>query len=289
MASYYYKKDFVSPVSIWAEVKEELSSYFLSGALDDMMFPKWTEKCLQKLGKSTLKIQETTLTVADYEACLPSDFDSIRELWMCTVYNSITIQNPSVAYCQSDCRVSIYPEDKCSPCFESENCSTKYMVTNKFTDTFYFSFEKTVLLKPGNLHAKQFCGTFSPNLYIDNCPHTFDVQGSKVMVNYPEGTLYLMYYSQAVDEDGEQLIPDMYRVKEFVRLYIIEQLFRKLLNITTDESINIVERKLQQAKQDSAEAFIMAERDLKTETIDRKIRKIVNSYNTNNKYRLPNG
>ena len=48
--SYYYKYDFVSPEGSFATIKEEFKSYFDTGAIDDLLFPTYANKCLQKLG-----------------------------------------------------------------------------------------------------------------------------------------------------------------------------------------------------------------------------------------------
>ena len=58
--SYYYKYSFISPEPLYATVKEELKSYFDTGAVDDLMFGTWTDKALRKLGKSSYSIAETT-------------------------------------------------------------------------------------------------------------------------------------------------------------------------------------------------------------------------------------
>jgi len=67
--SYYYKQEFVSPEPVFAEVKEELSSYFASGAIDDVMFPRWAEDCLKRFRKSAFKIDQVVLEVKNYKAC----------------------------------------------------------------------------------------------------------------------------------------------------------------------------------------------------------------------------
>lgn len=46
--SYYYKYTFTSPESIYSLVKEEFKSYFDTGAVDDLLFPTYLDKCLKK-------------------------------------------------------------------------------------------------------------------------------------------------------------------------------------------------------------------------------------------------
>jgi hypothetical protein len=54
--SYYYKYNFVSPEPVYSTVKEELKSYFDTGAIDDLLFPTYLDKALKKLGRTTFVI-----------------------------------------------------------------------------------------------------------------------------------------------------------------------------------------------------------------------------------------
>ena len=81
--SYYYKYNFVSPEPLYATVKEELKSYFDTGAVDDLLFPTYLDKCLKKLGRTTYVISEQVLFIEDFEARLPDNFHAVREAWMC--------------------------------------------------------------------------------------------------------------------------------------------------------------------------------------------------------------
>jgi hypothetical protein len=69
--SYFYKYEFVSPESVFATVKEEFKSYFDTGAVDDLLFPTYLDKCLKKLGRATYTITPVILDVCDFEARLP--------------------------------------------------------------------------------------------------------------------------------------------------------------------------------------------------------------------------
>src|SRR5690606_18217498 len=99
------KFKFISPEPVYSEVKEMLSSYFNSGAVDDVLFPKWTEYCLKRIGKTQFPINEAVLKIDGYEACVPEDFNSVRELWACSVYSSDPVRSPTSTYYQQDCRI----------------------------------------------------------------------------------------------------------------------------------------------------------------------------------------
>jgi len=76
--SYYYKYAFVSPEPVYSTVKEELKSYFDTGAVDDLLFPTYLDKALKKLGRTTYVITDEILFVQDFEARLPDNY-RIRE------------------------------------------------------------------------------------------------------------------------------------------------------------------------------------------------------------------
>lgn len=284
--SAYYKQNFVDAAPIFAEVKETLHSYFASGAIDDIMFPKWTEHCLRRFRKSGLKIEQTVLHVNSYKASLPDNFNSVREAWMCTSTCSDVIPDASARYYQKDCRIYQPDRDKCDPCFESDTCTTDYMVMHKVTGARVFSFTRSFLLKPGNIHAANHCGDHCPNLFA-SCEATFDIQDCKFITNFCDGTVYLIYYANP-DEDGTQMVPDNFWVQDFIRKFLIFKCFEKLSHVITDETFNQVDRKKQEAKQDQAEAFIAAETELKKQTTTEKMRAIKESYNRNSKFNLPN-
>lgn len=61
--SYYYKYNFTTPEIVYSTVKEELKSYFDTGAIDDLLFPTYADKCLRKLGRSSYVISEQILYI----------------------------------------------------------------------------------------------------------------------------------------------------------------------------------------------------------------------------------
>lgn len=287
--SFYYKQNFVSAEPLYAEVKLDLQTYFSSGAIDDLLFPKWTEQCLQRFKKSSYRILETILEVCGYEACLPPDFNSVRELWGCHVtYRPTVYQNPSSYYYQTDFRIDVASPSFCgSDIFERiEDCNFEnFAVMHKVTSTIVLTFQKSFLLTPGNHHARGQCGECCTNIGAST-PHTFDIQNGKIITNFSEGTLYMLYYAEPSSAEGEQLVPDNFYVQEYIKKYIIYKCFSQLANRVTDESFNQIQAKKQEADREQAEAFITASTELKKDAPWDKIRKIKNSYNSLQKYRL---
>jgi hypothetical protein len=45
----------------------------------------------RKLGRTTYVIAEDILNISDYEARLPDNFYAVREAWLCTAVNGISL------------------------------------------------------------------------------------------------------------------------------------------------------------------------------------------------------
>ena len=99
--SNYYRYNFVSPEPVYSTVKEELKSYFDTGAVDDLMFPTYLDKCLRKLGRATYVISEQILYIEDFEARLPDNFFAVREAWLCTSVAGYPYRSANSFYSQA--------------------------------------------------------------------------------------------------------------------------------------------------------------------------------------------
>lgn len=293
--SYYYKYQFVSPDPVYAIVREELKSYFDSGAIDDLMFPTYTNKCLNKLGKSSYKIVDSILEIQDFEARLPDNFYSVKEAWLCTNDDMLPYQNPSSFYSQAASSTTIqvspviYGGTPCSNLTCTEGCPecmpTLVQAVYKTNNTIARSVRRQYLLKPGNIAVKAHCSLDCANIG-SNAPDSFDIRDNKFVVNFREGTVYLQSYIYDYDESGNQMIPDNYRIKEYIEKFIKYKMFDTLANQVTDETFNQLQMKKQEAKQESDEAYIMAEVEIKKSTSDQKIRGIHRTLSSHQKYEL---
>lgn len=243
-STYHNDNKQISPAVIYAEVRVELKSYFDSGAMDDLMFSRWTEEALDQLGVGTYEIKEAYLRLKNNQVKLPTDFIKVRELWSCYTSYSPSIKLPSATYNQYTCRVNPY-KDNYDTCNECNDCyPTDYVVTYKTTDEVMFSFKKSHLLQPGNIHCQTKCSDDCMNNNITS-PDTFDIRDNKVITNFKNGDLLLIYYGFNEDEEGYRTIPDEHYAKTYVKDYIRFKLFESLFNSTTDESFNQVKYKLE--------------------------------------------
>ena len=310
--SYYYKYNFVSPDPIYATVKEELKSYFDTGAVDDLLFPTYLDKCLRKLGRATYVIAETALVIEDFQSRLPDNFYAVREAWMCTTLNGYPYQTANSFYSQaySQTTIQVSPltiqgnpcnnpacnEPLCDGTCMPELIQAVYKTNNQVALTY----QKQYLLKPGNISARAHCDVAYTDAWdyygqdlMDNTPgassyDSFDIRDNKFVTNFREGVVHLIFYAQDYDSLGNQLIPDNFRVREYLEHFIKYKVFEMLTNQTNDETFNQLQQKLVYYKQLADEAFIMADIELKKQTTYQKQHRIKQQLNKFNMYQLPN-
>jgi len=311
--SYYYKYNFVSPAPVYAIVKEELKSYFDTGAVDDLLFPTYLGKCLQKLSRTTLQIDEVPLFVEDFEARLPDNFHAVREAWMCAEVAMRPYQTPNSLYSQSStCIVQISPviygpdlcknnPDPISGCCSVPTCTScipPYTHIPGATDAVYKtnhtinrSYRQVYLLSPGNISAKKQCAVdYNKNWSsYGQTPgssqlNSFDIRDNKFVTNFREGVVHLIFYSEKVDCNGDQLIPDNFRIREYVEAFIKFKVFETLSNQCNDETFKQLQEKMMWYKQLADEAYIMADIEVKKQTVDQKMARIKKDMHRNDKY-----
>jgi len=275
MVSYYYKYNFVSPEPTLAVVKEELKSYYESGAIDDLMFPVYIDKCLQKLGRSSYKINEWVLDLDNFSAKLPPDFLAVREAWLCAPHGKIVPE--AFAYYNQITQTStnLTPGDMyCEPCAACGNPEIIQLVY-KTKKEVLFTFMHTYLLKPGNISVLDNCALDCKNVTdATNAVDSFDIRDNKFVTSFRTGMVHLVYYSKEYDNAGYQLIPDNYRIKEYVEAFVKYKAFEQLSNQVTDETFNQIDKKKQEYKGMCDEAYILADIEIKKQTVYQKSRSI---------------
>jgi hypothetical protein len=312
--SYYYKYNFVSPEPVYATVKEELKSYFDTGAVDDLLFPTYLDKALKKLGRTTFVISEEVLFIEDFQSRLPDNFYAVREAWMCTEVAGYPYQSANSFYSQAANATTIQVAPLTiggTPCTQpgcqDPACNGTCMpslvqAVYKTNNTVARGFTHEYLLKPGNISARQNCGVEYTNnwdFYAEAPPiheftpgaasyDSFDIRDNKFVTNFRNGVVHLLFYATEYDEIGNQLIPDNYRIREYVEAFLKFKIFEMLTNQTNDETFNQLQQKMMYYKQAYEEAYIMADIEIKKQTPWEKQRRIKNDLNRFNMYELPN-
>jgi hypothetical protein len=295
--SYYYKYNFISPEPVYATVKEEFKSYFDTGAVDDLLFPTYLDKCLRKLGRSSYVISEQLLYIEDFEARLPDNFFAVREAWLCTSIPGYPYQTANSFYSQAASQTTIQVSPVISggaPCTNLE-CTTGcptcmpelIQAVYKTNQQVAVEYHRQYLLKPGNISVKAHCDLQCAN-FGSSAADSFDIRDNKFVTNFRNGVVHLIFYSTAYDGVGNELIPDNYRIREFVEAFIKYKMMETLTNQTNDETYNQLEKKMMNYKQMADEAFIMADIEVKKQDAWAKQRRIIQDLNRFNRYELPN-
>jgi len=295
--SYYYKYNFVSPEPVYALVKEELKSYFDTGAVDDLLFPTYLEKCLKKLGQSSYVIAQQLLHIQDFEARLPDNFFAVREAWLCTSIPGYPYQTANSFYSQaaSETTIQISPvTSNGQPCTNLE-CTTGcptcmptlVQAVYKTNQQVAVEYHRQYLLKPGNISVRANCSLDCAN-FGSSAADSFDIRDNKFVTNFRNGVVHLVFYSTEYDNVGNQMMPDNYRIREFIEAFIKYKVFETLANQTNDETFNQLQQKLVYYKQLHDEAFIMANIEIKKQDAYTKQRRIIKDLNRFNMYELPN-
>ncbi len=310
--AYYYKYNFVSPEPIYSIVKEELKSYFDTGAVDDLMFPTYLDKCLQKMGRSSYVIAEQTLDISGYEARLPDNFFAVREAWMCTEIPQLPYQTANSFYSQAASQTTIQVSPIISgtvPCTNPQ-CTTGcptcmpdlIQAVYKTNQQVARAIRKEYLLKPGNISCQGKCDVSYTDAwqFYTNLPpvheftpgsagyDSFDIRDNKFVTNFQCGVVHMIFYATDYDAVGNQLIPDNYRVREYIEAFLKYKVFETLSNQINDETFNQIQAKLAYYKQLSEEAFIMAYTEIKKQDAWTKQRRVRNDLQRFAQYELPN-
>jgi hypothetical protein len=298
--SFFYKYNFVSPEPIYAIVKEELKSYFDTGAIDDLMFPTYLNKCLNKLGKAAYTLVPEMLHIEDFEARLPDNFYAIREAWMCTELPLRPYQTANSFYSQaaSATTIQISPVVSMGVACTNSACTTGcpecmpdlIQAVYKTNNEIARSFRKDYLLKPGNITVtKNQDLSYNPN----HTPYaasldSFDIRDNKFVTNFRRGAVHILMYGTDYDEIGNQLVPDNYRIAEYIEAFLKYKMFETLTNQVNDETFNQLEKKLDRYRQMADEAYIIAESEIKKQDINTKVNRIIAQKNRLNMYKIPN-
>lgn len=299
--SYYYKYKFISPEGSYSLIKDELKSYFDSGAVDDLLFSTYTNKCLEKLGRGSYIIKEQVLYMDDFQSTLPDNFYAVREAWLCTSVDGKPYRTPTSFYSQASSQETIQVSpvisggssctnlDCVNPSCNGTECMPQLIqAVYKTNNELSVSYRKQYLLKPGNISVTEKCALDCAN-YGSNAPDSFDIRDNKFVVNFREGVVYLIFYAHDYDEDGNQLIPNNYRIIEYIEAFIKFKVFEQLSHQVTDETFNQISQKMMFYKLLADEAYVLAETEIKKQDVHTKMRGIVRSYNRHKKYEIHTG
>ena len=170
-----------------------------------------------------------------------------------------------------------------------------YKTNNEIARSYRYDY----LLKPGNISTRKQCDVSYRNDWNNFAPpvrqftpgsstyDSFDIRDNKFVTNFRNAVIHLLFYSTEYDDTGNQLVPDNYRVVEYIEAFLKFKVFETLTNQTNDETFNQLQQKLAYYKQEYNEKYIEAETEVKKQTPWEKQRRIKKDINRFNMYELP--
>jgi len=305
--SLFYKYNFVSPEQIYAVVQEELKAYFDTGSIDNLLFSTYLNKCLNKLGKATYSITQDILYIEDFQARLPDNFYGVREAWLCTEIPMHPYQTANSFYSQaaSATTIQIAPMIMNGQSCNNPECNngcpecmpTIVQAVYKTNNEIARSFTRHYLLKPGNISVRQQCDVnyiddwqrFAQQVPYSSSYDSFDIRDNKFVVNFRNGIVNLVFYATDYDENQNQMVPDNYRIKQYIEDFLKFKMFETLTNQTNDETFNQLQQKMMYYKQQADESFILANTEIMKQSVWQKQQRIKQSLSRHRRYELPTG
>jgi hypothetical protein len=249
---------FISASSIFAGIKEELSSFDESDMLDEGIFFKWTTDILNKLGIGFYTEEIAIIPVDHYRVKLPKNFKTFYAAFRCDasfqdvsakgrgVFERVTYYTDFVKEERTNqiCSVS---SDPCVKKYDAVTVEHYIDTQQKFTD-----FTNFRLLRLGNSAIREICEFHGLNQNANGNPDEISFSSNGyINTNFNSGYVYLFYYALPVDpKTCMPLIPDVESVKRGIESYIQYRAFRKMwLNNSAPD----LERKVQFLKMEHEE------------------------------------
>lgn len=271
--TYYETYKFISPERVYTKVQEELRSYFSTGAVDTVLFPLWTEECIKEFRRTFLPIRQAYVCVENGIVELPEDFSSVREAWITsTHYSNPFIITGSKYYAEDYSIITVRELEPYDGYGVNINVDT-HQIVKKETKQQVYSYSCVHRLSKGHVHK---CDGSA----------IYEETEDGLKVGFTKGGLHLVYYSDGIAEDGDQLIPDDHKFILYLEKYLIFKIFTQVYNQTTDETFNQISQKRAEAKQEMYEALVSCQTESRSDSTEKKVRRVKKAQSRLDRYRL---
>lgn len=224
---------YVDAQDIIDEVKNSLSHYFSSGKLDMSIYPRVIRSIVGRISRRRGKIQplkSTVLTLSNFQAELPDDFDRVVLAMMCSK-GTVYVKNPLKSeVSQVIVKELNLCEGKYSVCTDSCGRMTKLIEKTEYDP---FQYEEFFVLKPSE-SSYTWCDKECFGLSRSANPNSFEIRemrghgSKKIFYSAVEtGKVYLEYRSLLEQEDGF-MIPDVPQIRDWVYAALMAESFKHL-------------------------------------------------------------
>ena len=266
----YEHINFISSEPLIAEVKQELKSYFESGAISEVLVPTFIDQALRKLKVMVLTPEDAVLHFVNYKSELPCNFALLDRA---TLYDSDIIFSSGMTSLKGYWYQSYEVLEGCVDCTPKTEYFEQLMIP---TPGFKITMKNPKWVRVYN-GSKALCTEGCPNLNQPSADIIQIYNNKTVSSSFEEGCVYVRYFSRPMDDDGIPTIPEILEVEEYVKSYMKFKFFEMLWHSQIDESAAQVERKFQYYKQDQLNKLQAAFSYLLTKTKQQSADSVVKS------------
>lgn len=227
---------FKSTESLFARIRENLSSYTALGLIDEGKFFFEVKWFINHLGISMYEMDEDILHLKEFRGELPCNFYMLDSAWLCSRNNSTSkvidnFQGKTVIYTENTCEKVIVPS--CGANCQDERVFDRitvkeYVQTQPYSRTYI----EPRLLQLGNKITDGVCTKECPNLFVTSeSDISIRRRGSSyyLLSNLKEPSIYLRYYAYPTDEEtGLPLIPDEPILEKALEDHLMVYFFKNL-------------------------------------------------------------
>jgi hypothetical protein len=239
---FYENPAYISSESLIAEIKQELKSYFESGAITEILIPTFIDQALRKLRVFAYKTEEAVLNFSNYTSELPCDFVLLDRALM---YDHEVEWDSGMQTVLG----SWYKSIKCTDCNDCTPGEEIYETVSVTGTGFSLKMKQPRWIRVYH-GSKQYCTEGCQNISVSSSNVLQITNNSKISSTFEDGCVYIRYFARPVDDDGIPMIPEILEVEEYVKSYLKFKFFELLWHSIMDESVNQIQSKFQYYRND---------------------------------------
>lgn len=213
--------NYIPAQEIIREFKNEMSSYFEKGMLDESLLYPVVSTCLSKMGMRILPVRKEVIKIESYKAELPCDFYKAITLMGCGIVagQDIDLINTKLEeYYVTGLDVGSLNCDYCE-----DACGNVYGIKQyvKGVTTVY---DELYPLKVA-LDSKPFCAESCFEYQRSN--DEVSIKNGMIYTNFESGHIFIEYLTN-LEGDQDIMVPDHRTIVEWIKMEMMYVCFRKL-------------------------------------------------------------
>lgn len=206
------------------ELKNELSTYFEKGMLDESFLYPVIRTCLSKMSLKILPVKRDVIKLEEGKAELPCDFYKMDFAVGCGFCDQVDVDYLTPQFTEYE--VSAIPVCKTECDYCSDECGNLFQIVqhyNTFSATYSNLFPLTI--KASDNYCTKGCSDkFGSYKHKDE----ITIREGYVYANFKNGWIYIEYMTNLESDDGDLLIPDQQTIKDWIKHEMMFVCFKKL-------------------------------------------------------------